>query len=338
MGARDKATGGDMPLYQRGEPSKPADPVPRGYLQVVPVKGAPITAGSGRHELADWIASPENPLTARVMANRVWHHLFGLGLVTSVDNFGTMGEAPSNTALLDHLAARFVEQGWSVKKLIREIVLSRAYQLGTNYDSANYATDPDNVLVWRMTPRRLDAEAARDAMLAVSGRLETTPPLGNIAARIGDNFSGVAAIRAAAEATSRARSVYLTVLRDQLNDALGLFDFANPNAVSGDRDETTTPAQTLFLMNSPVMQSLAETWAQRLGNVAGDGQTRVKAAYMQAFGREPSDAEQRATKEFFDRFLADAGSDATKRSQLFTAALNAFCQALFSSAEFRTLN
>ena len=338
MGVRDKTTAGDMPLYQRGEPSKPADTVPRGYLQVVSVKGAPITAGSGRRELADWIASPENPLTARVMANRVWHHLFGRGVVPSVDNFGTMGEKPGNPALLDHLASSFTAQGWSVKKLIREIVLSRAYQLGTNYESANYATDPDNMLVWRMTPRRLDAEAARDAMLAVSGKLESQPPLASTAARIGDNFAGIAATRAPAEAVSGVRSVYLTIIRDQINDALGLFDFANPNAVTGDREETTTPAQSLFLMNSPVMQALAEVWAKRLLLAPGDGPARVKAAYLQAFGREPTDTEQRATKEFFDRFLADAGTDETKRRELFTTALNAFCQALFSSAEFRTLN
>ncbi len=338
MGMREKSASADMPLYQRGEPSKPADAVPRGFLQVVPAKGAPITTGSGRRELADWIASPENPLTARVMTNRVWHHLFGRGLVTSVDNFGTMGEAPSNPALLDHLTTRFIEQGWSVKKLIREIMLTRAYQLGTNYESANYSTDPDNTLVWRMTPRRLDAEAARDAMLAVAGKLETTPPVGSTPARIGDNFAGIAATRAATEATSGYRSVYLTIIRDQLNDALGLFDFANPNAVSGNRDETTTPAQSLFLMNSPVMQSLAEVWSKRLLATPGDGPARVRTAYVQAFGREPTETEQRATKEFFERFLAEAGNDETKRRELFSTALNAFCQALFSSAEFRTLN
>ncbi len=338
MGVREKSNPADIPLYQRGEPSKPADPVPRGFLQVVSAKGAPIKAGSGRRELADWIVSPENPLTARVMVNRIWHHLFGRGLVPSVDNFGTMGEQPGNPALLDHLAARFVEQGWSVKKLIREIVLTRAYQLGTNYESFDYNTDPDNALVWRMTPRRLDAEAARDAMLAVSGKLVLQPPLGSTPARIGDSFVGLAAGRAPAEAASGMRSVYLTVIRDQLNDALGLFDFADPNAVIGNRDETTTPAQSLFLMNSPVMQSLAETWSKRLLAESSDGPARVRTAYLQAFGRAPTESESRATKEFFERFLADAGGDDAKRRQLSMTALNAFCQALFASAEFRTLN
>jgi len=338
MGARDKTVHGDMPLYQRGEPSKPGAPVPRGFLQVVPANGMLITGGSGRRELAEWIASPENPLTARVMTNRVWHHLFGRGLVASVDNFGTMGETPSNPALLDHLTAHFVEGGWSVKELIREIILSRAYRLGSTYEPANNSTDPENTLVWRMTPRRLEAEAARDAMLAVSGKLETKPPVGSIPARIGDNFAGIATMRAGNEAISGYRSVYLTIIRDQLNDALGLFDFANPNAVSGNRDETTTPAQSLFLLNSPMMQSLAEVWSKRLLGTPGDDTAHVRTAYVQAFGREPTESEQRATKEFFDRFVSDAGSDGTKRLELLNTALSAFCQALFSSAEFRTLN
>ena len=338
MGARDKTAPSDMPLYQRGETSKPAASVPRGFLQVVEAKGMPITDGSGRRELAEWIASAENPLTARVMTNRVWHHLFGRGLVASVDNFGTTGEKPSNIALLDHLTARFVEGGWSVKKLIREIMLSRAYGLSTNHEPANHSTDPENTLVWRMTPRRLDAESARDAMLAISGKLETTPPVGSTPARIGDNFAGIATVRAANEAISGYRSVYLTIIRDQLNDALGLFDFANPNAVSGNREETTTPAQSLFLLNSPMMQSLAEVWSKRLLAKPEEGKTYVQTAYVQAFGREPTETEQRATKEFFDRFLSDAGSDATKRRELSNTALNAFCHALFSSAEFRTLN
>ena len=338
MGVREKTNPTDMPLYQRGEPGKPTAPVARGYLQVIPTPGAPISTGSGRRELADWIVSPDNPLTARVMVNRVWHHLFGRGLVPSTDNFGSMGERPTYPALLDHLAARFVAGGWSVKKLIREIVLSHAYQLATTYDNVNFNADPDNALVWRMTPRRLDAEAARDAMLAVSGRLQLQPPLGSAAARVGNNFVNPVAARAGAEAMSGLRSVYLTVLRDQLNEALGTFDGANPNAVTGDREETTTPAQTLFLLNSPIVQSFAETWAKRLAAVPPGGGARIQTAYTQAFGRDPTENEVRATVEFFGRFLAAAGEDETKRREAAGPAFNAFCQALFASAEFRTLN
>ena len=338
MGVREKTNPADMPLYQRGDPTKPMASVPHGFLQVVPTKGAPIAAGSGRRELADWIASRENPLTARVMVNRVWHHLFGRGLVPSVDNFGTMGERPANLALLDHLAVRFVEQGWSVKRLVREIVLSRAYQLATTFEPDNFNADPDDALVWRMTPRRLDAEAMRDAMLAVSGRLQLRPPAGSAAARVGNNFVNPVAARAGAEAASGVRSVYLTILRDQINEALGVFDAANPNAVTGEREETTTPAQTLFLMNSPIVQSLAESWARKLAVGPEGGGARVRAAYEQAFGRAPTEGELRATQEFFTEFVATAGDDAAKRRALVGPAFNAFCQALFASAEFRTLN
>ncbi len=337
MGVREKTNPADLPLYLRGDPAKPAAVVPRGFLQVVPVPGAPITAGSGRRELADWIASPAHPLTARVMVNRVWHHLFGRGLVPSVDNFGAMGDRPDHPALLDHLATRFVAHGWSVKRLIREIVLTRAYQLATTYEAAAFNADPDNALVWRMTPRRLDAEATRDAMLAVSGRLQLTPPFGSAAARVGNNFVNPVAAYAAAEAGAGYRSVYVTVLRDQVNEALGVFDAANPNAVTGDREETTTPAQTLFLMNSPIVQSFAESWARKLGDVPAGGGARIRAAYEQAFGRPPAESELRATIAFFERFLEGAG-DLTQRRAAAPVAFVAFCQALLASAEFRTLH
>ena len=336
MGARDKVAPADMPLYLRGEPSKPSDTVPRGFLQVIDVPGQPIAQGSGRVELANWLVSPENPLTARVMTNRVWQHLFGRGMVPSVDNFGTTGEKPGNIALLDHLATHFVENGWSVKKLISEIVLSRAYQLSATYDPTNDQIDPDNTLIWRMAPRRLDAEATRDAMLAVSGKLQQIPPQGSLPARIGDSFAGLAATRAALEAESGVRSVYLTVLRDQLNDALSLFDFSNPNAVNGRRDETTTPAQALYLMNSPVMLSLSEAWATRLSALSGGESEQVKAAYFQAFGRAPTQREERASRTFFEQFSAGVGGGNSKESTP-QKSLSSFCQALFASAEFRTL-
>jgi hypothetical protein len=339
MGVREKPNPTDMPLYQRGDPAKPVAPVPRGFLQVIPVRGEPIAEGSGRRELADWIASPDNPLTARVMVNRVWHHLFGRGLVPSVDNFGAMGERPANPALLDYLAARFVADGWSVKKLVRAVVLTHAYQLATTYDDANFALDPDNSLVWRMTPRRLDAEETRDAMLAVAGRLQLKPPLGSVAARVGNNFVNPVALRAAGEAGSGVRSVYLTVLRDQLNEALAVFDAANPNAVTGAREETITPAQSLYLRNSPIVQSFAESWARKLMALpAADPGVRVHAAYRQAFGREPTAGELEATRQFFAQFLSGSAAEETRRREALTGALGAFCQALFASAEFRTLN
>ncbi|NDB74703.1 MAG: DUF1553 domain-containing protein [Verrucomicrobia bacterium] len=155
--------------------------IPRGFVTVLgATEPAKITPGqSGRLELANWLTSPENPLTARVMANRVWQHLFGDGIVSTPDNFGATGERPTHPELLDFLAARFVANGWSVKQLIREIVLTRTYQLSNASDAKNFAADPDNNYLWRANQRRLDAESIRDSILAASGRLDLQPPAGS---------------------------------------------------------------------------------------------------------------------------------------------------------------
>src|SRR5205823_1793452 len=176
------------PVYARGEIDKPGEKVPRGFLEVVSTKRPAIKKGSGRLELAEWVASPDNPLTARVFVNRVWLHLFGRGLVPTPDNFGAAGQAPSHPELLDHLAVTFVEDGSSVKKLIRRLVLTQAYRRASTFDAGNNQVDPDNVYLWRMSKRRLDAEALRDGMLAVSGLLDLKAPEGSPVARGGEGF------------------------------------------------------------------------------------------------------------------------------------------------------
>ena len=185
MGVLDCEKVVNAPLLERGDVGKPGKPVPRGFPRVVELLDAPKAASdrSGRLELARWLAHPDHPLTARVMANRVWRHLFGAGIVRTVDNFGTSGERPSHPELLDQLAVRFVADGWSVKKLIREIVLSRSYRQSSTYDENAFRTDPENRLLWRAAKRRLDAEAIRDAMLAVSGELDAARPAGSLVAR-----------------------------------------------------------------------------------------------------------------------------------------------------------
>src|SRR5262249_43256180 len=191
MGVREGQFGvGDCPLYTRGEIDKPGPKVPRGLPQVLTTKPVKITKGSGRLEVAEWLAADDNPLTARVMVNRVWLHLFGRGLVATPDNFGASGQPPSHPELLDYLAVTFVEDGWSVKKLIRRLVLSRAYQLAARPHAANQEADPDNVYLWRAAKRRLDAEALRDSMLAVSGLLERTPAKGSPVGRAGEGYTG----------------------------------------------------------------------------------------------------------------------------------------------------
>jgi hypothetical protein len=172
MGVRERFEPIDSLLYSRGELDQPGELVRRGLVQVVgPESAAPIATGSGRRELANWLASPENLLPARVMVNRIWLHLFGRGLIPTPDNFGAAGRPPSHPELLDALAISFVRQGWSVKRIFRQIVLRRVYQLGSTHDEHNFVIDPDNVLVWRMSKKRLEADAIRDAVLASSGKL-----------------------------------------------------------------------------------------------------------------------------------------------------------------------
>jgi cytochrome c553 len=329
----------DSPLYARGEPDKPsAERIPRGTLQVmtkIPLKIRSTT--SGRLELAEWIASKESPLTARVFVNRVWSHLFGRGIVPTIDNFGAAGQPPSNPVLLDHLAVTFMNDGWSTKKLIRRLVLSHAYQLDSTFDQKSFEADPDNALVWRTSPRRLDAEALRDAMLAISGQLNTDPPVGSPVAQAGEGpagrrFGGPGMGAGFAggpnDARNAHRSVYLPIVREQLPESLVLFDFPDPNGVAGERAVSTVPAQALYLLNNPFVIRQAEFAGDRLRASSGPTEEKVKRAYETFFARLPGDKETKAAMDF----LASYGRTASDRS-----AWTAFAQALFASAEFANL-
>jgi hypothetical protein len=334
----------ESPVFERGDVNKPGEKVPRGFLSVLTHEPAPKlpAASSGRRELAEWMLANDNPLTARVMVNRVWQWLFGQGLVTSPDNFGTTGSKPSNQALLDTLAVKFREGGWSVKKLIREIVLSRAYQLASTFDEKNFAADPENALVWRMSKRRLDAESIRDAILAASGQLDLRPPIGSPIAEHGNGPIGVfkqfpnagvpedALVEAGAR--TNARSVYLPIAREMLPDALTVFDFAEPGFVSGSRETTNVPSQGLYMLNSPSIANAAQKLAERVTATYPGIDQRVQLAYWLVFSRAPSEAERQAALSFFSRFpSAAASTDAT------TAAWTSFSRVLFASAEFRFL-
>ena len=188
MGIQDKPNPADARIHLRGDVSRLGDAIPRGYLQVVDVPNAsPINSEqSGRLELANWIADPANPLTSRVIANRIWKHLFGEGIVRTVDNFGKTGQTPDDIQLLDHLATRVVANEWSIKKTIREIVLSDTYQLASEHNEKNYQIDPENRFWWRAHHRRLDAEALRDAILALSSELDKTPVEGSRVTKLGN--------------------------------------------------------------------------------------------------------------------------------------------------------
>ncbi len=233
MGVRERDEAVDSPLYVRGELDQPGEVVPRGLVRVLCAETpAPIAAGSGRRELADWLASPANPLTARVIVNRVWLHLFGRGLVPTPDNFGAAGQRPSHPELLDTLAVDFMADGWSIKRLIRRIVLSRAYGLDSAHDPHNFEADPDNALVWRMSKRRLEAEALRDALLFVSGRLAPEPPVGSAVARTGEGLALFLRV-AGLDASDPHRSVYLPVVRDRIARIARAFRLRRPEPRDG---------------------------------------------------------------------------------------------------------
>ncbi len=340
MGVMDKLTPADANVLVRGDIDQPTDQVPRGFVQVLYTGEAPAIPDnqSGRLELAQWITDDANPLTARVMVNRVWHYLFGKGLVTSVDNFGTTGQAPSHPELLDYLALRFQKEGWSIKTLIREIVLSSTYRQSSDFDKEAFLADADNALLWRMSPRRLDAESLRDAMLAASGKLDTQPPHGSVVASAGNGLVGRTIDESIVEKEKDYRSVYLPVIRDLLPESLDVFDFADPGMVSGTREITNVPSQALYMMNNPFVISQADALAKRIVAEKEKPIDRITLAYALTMSRMPTEGEMKTTLAYFKRFIAAAEAEGKDLDAARDLAVSAFCQALYGSAEFRYLN
>jgi hypothetical protein len=304
-GAREAKEIADTEVRIRGEAEKLGPVVPRGFLTTFDVPGAAKVnpKQSGRLELALWLTSPKNPLTPRVAVNRVWQRLFGAGIVNTVDNFGVTGGKPSHPELLDHLADRFVADGWSTKKLVRELVLSRAYQLSSESTEAHRSADPANQFVWRHAPRRLSAEEMRDATLAVAGVLDVKRPEGSSAnalqmIEMRDNGPEAKSINEKADAATY-RSVYLPLLRGVTPHALEAFDPVDQTLVSGTRDTTTVPSQSLFLLNSPFVRKQSLAFAERvLKDKAASDSDRIRAAYRLALGRESTEKEIDRVKAF----------------------------------------
>jgi len=275
-------------VHIRGNADNLGAEVPRHFLKILS-EGEPeaFTEGSGRLELARSIASPKNPLTARVMVNRIWLEHFGRGIVGTPSNFGVMGERPTHPELLDYLATRFMESGWSVKTLHREILLTDAYQRGSQQIAANQDVDGENKLLWRANRRRLDVEGLRDSLLYVAGRLVETP---------GGPPHGWAAEQ------DYGRTVYRFVSRRSLDSRLGLFDFPNPNQTSERRVDTNTPLQGLFFYNSELVMEMSGALAERIASEAGDDtQARIERAYHLLFGRAPSNEETSLALSFLEK-------------------------------------
>ncbi|HMP18466.1 MAG TPA: DUF1553 domain-containing protein, partial [Gemmatales bacterium] len=335
------ATISDSPLFARGEVSKPTEKVARGTLSFLAEKPLKIARHeSGRKQLAEWMI--EQPLTARVMVNRIWHWIFGRGLVPSVDNFGMTGDEPSHPELLDYLALQFKQQGWSIKKMVRSLVLSHTYQLSSALENRALEIDPDNKYLWRHTPRRLQAEEIRDSMLAASGQLEWNPPLGSVVARHGDGPIGGPRLVSLSDsqlmqADGIYRSVYLPVARNAVPLILQTFDFPDSDVVQGAREVTNVPSQALFLLNSDFVKVQAEKLAGRIvaaypGNALDSFPERFALATRLVFGREPKPAERELARNYLVKQGAPSSRDRGR------AAWVSLCRSLLASAEFRLLD
>jgi hypothetical protein len=311
--------------------------VHRGVLSVIKTPAGNVNPKhSGRLELAHWIAGKDNPLTARVMVNRVWQHLFGEGLVASTDNFGALGDEPSHPELLDHLALQFMnEDKWSVKKLIRSIVLSRTYQMNSEHNPGNYDKDPANKYLWRMERRRLDAEEIRDAMLAAAGTLDLERPAGSPVLDLPNaqlkGGKGLGEIRRG----TNVRSIYLPIVRGNVPEMLQVFDAADPSLIIGKRDVTTVPTQALYLLNNTFVMKQSEQLAQRvLEPKELEPAVRIDRAYRLALGRLPSHREQSDIAKYLHDYHKSLETAGTK-GNLQLATWASFCQTLFASGEFR---
>lgn len=308
-GVRDSKQVADTEIRIRGEAEKLGPVVPRGLLSVIQIPGQPQVnpQQSGRLELAQWLTHEQNSLAQRVVVNRVWQHLFGKGIVQSVDNFGVTGDTPSHRELLDHLARRFVSEGWSIRKLVRTLTLTRAYQLSSAATPEHLAKDPSNRLVWRHAPRRLTAEELRDATLAVAAKLD--PAKGNASPIqkiqvIELRNNGPEARKIVDEGrASVQRSVYLPLLRGLVPISLEVFDFAEQGYVTGKRDTTTVPQQALYQLNDPFIRKQALAVAEQTLKLNDlDEAARIGVLYRSILGRIPSPIEVSRAQAYLAEF------------------------------------
>jgi uncharacterized protein DUF1553/uncharacterized protein DUF1549/cytochrome c len=335
--AMTDGTGEDERVFIRGDPRNLGPVVKRRFLEALdgpdPLS---IASGSGRLELAQRIADPRNPLTARVMVNRIWHHLFGRGLVTSVDNFGKLGQPPTDPRLLDYIAGRFVQEGWSQKKLIRLLVTSRAYRQSSRAARPeDDERDPLNECLHRMPRRRLEGEAIRDGILAISGSLDRKlygPP---VPIHITEFMDGTGRPdRSGPPDGERRRSLYQEVRRNFLSPFLQAFDAPVPASTVGERTCSNVPAQALILMNDPFVAEEARRWAERLlAEGAREPRERLEDIYLAALGRRPSEREAREALEFLAQEAEAYGVPPAERPSSPRAWAD-LCHVVFNLKEF----
>jgi hypothetical protein len=334
----DAATPQDEAVRIAGQFNRPGETVPRGFLHVLCEDSPVISAGqSGRLELGHWLTDEEHGagrLAARVMANRIWRHLIGRGLVRTVDNFGRTGEAPSHPELLDYLAGELIDSGWSVKSLVRQIVLSRTFALSSRHDSASHAVDPENIWLWRAHRRRLEPEAMRDAMLRTAGKLDLKP-MESTVWYLDDQATAVGANKNRRRTDFPCRSVYLPVIRNDLPEIFDALDFANPHSTTGMRPQTTVPTQGLFLLNDPSVMDAAASAARQLLESDENDTAIVERMFVAIVQAPPTEVERESMLTFIktsEKQLAAEGA-ADARVQAWSLA----CHALFASSRFQIL-
>jgi hypothetical protein len=327
MGVRDQEKPADCKVNIKGDAKKLGPAVPRGFLSAIDLDHSSSNSlsqeQSGRMELARWLTDPNHPLTARVIANRIWLHLFGEGIVRTPDDFGVYGQRPTHPLLLDHLATRLIEGGWSIKQLIREIVSSRSYQLSSHGSPSLYDADTENLLLARHQRRRLDAEALRDSILAASGRLDLSVSNGSIIQHrdILVNLAGNL------HQPSNLRSIYLCYLRSSPPPELAAFDLPGFTTVTGKRNTSTVPSQSLHLLNSPYVIEQSRSLGRMLQIATSSDHDRIRLAYRRSLQREPTDTEISAAKELVRSTAADLNNE--------SEAWASFGQALLMTNEFR---
>jgi hypothetical protein len=338
MIATDHETQADEAIRIAGQFDHQGDVVRRGVLRVLcdDDDGAVEASDSGRIELAEWLTDGDQrsgQLVARVMANRIWHHLIGRGLVRTVDNFGRTGEPPTHPELLDHLAKELIDHDWSVKSLVRQIVLSRTFRLGSGHVSVNHDADPENQWVWRANRRRLDPESFRDAMLVVADSLQWAP-MDSTVDYLGDQATAVGPNSVRRRTDFPCRSVYLPVIRNDLPELFEIFDFADPHTTTGMRPNTTVPTQALFMLNDEMVMDAAQATAQRILRdcPGGDIEARVMRMYELILNAQPSEAETRMMADALASFQPRFEAEQAELSSLALA-----CHALFASSRFQFL-
>lgn len=346
---RDTSTAEEMAITIRGNAHALGDRVPRGYLTVLnpQEKKDSTIPGSGRIELANWIANEKNPLTARVAVNRIWEKLFGTGIVSSVDYFGIPADPPSNPELLDHLSDRFISLGWSQKKLIREIVLSRAYGISSEDHPENQKVDSTNRYFWRANRRRLDAEAIRDSMLFASGRMIDTNGGPGLPLHLRENTGGLGKgevnpphFRLARFAPEQeyVRTIYLPIIRSAPQsgpaELRNVFDFTQPAEFSGKRNVTSVPTQALFLLNSDMMKTRGRDLAQLILNRESSDEKRLRQVWLRLYSRDPSPKEIEQANLFLQESKEEYKPSGESEAEVL--AWSELCQSLLATNEFMT--